>query len=232
MKRNTGLILALDTEYETAALELLGDVYNYIDGVKVGYQLVLSEGLRILGVIKSEFPQLPVILDLKLMDAPHIARHMIRLAIDSGADVVVVCGVCGPTVLAESALLARRREKRLLVFLEFTQFDGLIDAELANRAALIAKENGAWGILAPGTKPRRITELRSLVGNGMAILSCGIGAQGPRPGTAIAAGADYEIIGREICSSARPQMAAANIADSLSTIISAQQRDLLDVRQP
>lgn len=36
------------------------------------------------------------------------------------------------------------------------------------------------------------------MGNSLVIISCGIGKQGPIVGSAIAAGADYEIIGRSI----------------------------------
>jgi orotidine-5'-phosphate decarboxylase len=219
MERNTGLILALDTDYETAALEVLGDVCRYIDAVKLGYQLILSEGLRMVSLIKKEFPHLPIIVDLKIMDAPHIAKRMTVLAMDAGADIVSVCGICGPTVLQECVQLAQHYRRKLLVFLEFTQLDGLIDAELANRIALLVKEKGAWGILAPGTKSDRISELRSLIGAGLVIVSCGIGMQGPRPGTAIEAGADFEIVGREICAAPNPKIAAATIANSLSAAI-------------
>lgn len=219
MERNTGLILALDTDYETAALELLADVCRYVDAVKVGYQLILSEGLYMVRLIKKEFPHLPIIVDLKIMDAPHIAKRMTVLAMDAGADIVSVCGICGPTVLQECVQLTQHYQRKLLVFLEFTQLDGLIETEQANRIASLAKEKGAWGILAPGTKSHRISELRSLVGTGLVIVSCGIGTQGPRPGTAVEAGADFEIVGREICAAPNPKIAAATIADSLTPII-------------
>lgn len=222
MIRHSGVIIALDTEFQTAALELLGDVCRYVDAVKVGYQLVLSEGLYMVRLIKKEFPHLPIIVDLKIMDAPHIANRMTVLSMDAGADIVSVCGICGSTVLRECVQLTHHRQRRLLVFLEFTQLNGLIEEKQANRIALLAKEEGAWGILAPGTKPHRISELRSLVGNGLVIISCGIGTQGPKPGTAIQAGADFEIVGREICAAPNPEVAAATIANSLSAIIEAK----------
>jgi orotidine-5'-phosphate decarboxylase len=217
--RRTGLILALDMDYETRALELVADVYAHVDAIKIGYVLILSEGLSVMKVIKRKFPQLPIIADLKVADAPHIARKMTLLALDAGADVVSVCGICGPTVIQECLQLTEYRKKNLLVFLEFTQLDGLIGPEQANRMALMAKEKGVWGILAPGTKPHRIKELRSLVGQGLVIISCGIGAQGTEPGTALRAGADFEIVGRQICTAPDSKVAAANISNSLSAII-------------
>jgi orotidine-5'-phosphate decarboxylase len=219
MFRRTGLILALDIPYETPALQLLTDVHAYIDAVKIGYQLLLSESLSVIKVIKREFPQLPVIADLKIMDAPHIASNMTFLALDAGADVVTVCGICGPTVLQECLQLTVHHDRKLLVFLEFTQLDGLIGEKQSNQLALLAKKKGVWGILAPGTKPHRIMELRRLIGESLIIISCGIGAQGTKPGTAIKAGADFEIVGREICAAPNSKVAAANIRDSLSAII-------------
>jgi len=219
MDRRTGLVLALDMDYETPALELVADVYTYVDAIKIGYVLILSEGLSVMKAIKREFPQLPIIADLKIADAPHIARKMTLLALDAGADVVSVCGVCGATVIQECLQLTEYRKKNLLVFLEFTQLDGLIGPNQANQIALMAKERSAWGILAPGTKPHRIKELRSLVGQNLVIVSCGIGAQGIEPGTALKAGADFEIVGRHICTALDPKVAAANISNSLSAII-------------
>lgn len=219
MHRRTGLILALDMDYETPALELLADVYTYVDAVKIGYPLILSEDLRVMKMIKKEFPQLPIIADLKIMDAPHIARKMTFLALDAGADIVSVCGICGPTVLEECLQLTEYRQRKLLVFLEFTQLDGLIEAEQANQIAVVAKEKGVWGILAPGTKAHRIKELRGIVGKSLVIVSCGIGAQGTEPGTALKAGADFEIVGRQICAAPNSKVAAANISNSLSAII-------------
>ena len=40
--------------------------------------------------------------------------------------------------------------------------------------------------------------MRDLVGPGLTIVCCGVGAQGGKYGHAIAAGADFEIIGRAI----------------------------------
>lgn len=222
MDRRTGLILALDMDYEAPALELVADVYTYIDAIKVGYVLILSEGISVISTMKREFPELPIIADLKIADAPHIARKMTLLALDAGSDIVSVCGICGPTVIQECLQLTEHRKKNLLVFLEFTQLDGLIEAEQANQIALMAKEKRVWGVFAPGTKPHRIKELRSLVSKNLVIVSCGIGAQGTEPGTALKAGADFEIIGRQICTALDAKVAAANISNSLSAIIKSE----------
>jgi orotidine-5'-phosphate decarboxylase len=45
--------------------------------------------------------------------------------------------------------------------------------------------------------------------------SCGIGAQGPEPGSAINAGADFEIIGRKIYGAKDPRAAIIEINDAI-----------------
>lgn len=219
LKRRTGIILALDAPSKMTALQLLKQVSRNIDAVKIGYQLILGEGLNIIGLVRREYPNLPIIADLKIMDAPHIATKMVSLAIEAGCDLVTVCGQCGPTVISDCIQVARKRGGDIILFVEFTQPNGLIGTDQANKAALLAREKGAYGILAPGTKPKRIKELRSTIGSDLVMISCGVGAQGPEPGSAIMAGANFEIIGRAIYDAAHPQLAASNIAKKLSTIV-------------
>lgn len=222
LERKTGLILALDVENETAALALLNETLEYIDAVKIGYQLLLAEGLHIVGLLKRRFPNLPIIADLKIMDAPHIALSMTRLAIEAGSHFVTISGLCGPTVIERCTEFAKWRSANMIIFVEFTQKDGLIKPGQANELAVLAKERGAYGILAPGTKLQRIRELRKVVGADLVIISCGIGAQGSTPGSAIKAGVDFEIVGRSICAASNPRRAAGTIADSLSAIVAKQ----------
>jgi len=60
-----------------------------------------------------------------------------------------------------------------------------------------------WGIVAPATRTEKIKYLRRRLPDTI-ILSPGIGAQGAKPGSAIRAGANYEIIGRMIAMAANP----------------------------
>jgi orotidine-5'-phosphate decarboxylase len=49
----------------------------------------------------------------------------------------------------------------------------------------------------------------------LVIISPGVKAQGARPGDAIRAGADFEIVGRGIYASAEPRRSAAEIAEEI-----------------
>ena len=55
------------------------------------------------------------------------------------------------------------------------------------------------------------------MGPEMTIVCCGIGAQGGKFGHAVAAGADFEIIGRAIYRAPDPAAAAAEIAAAIAS---------------
>ena len=184
----------MDFTEERQTLNLVRDIWEDLDAIKVGLPLVLNCGLDIVKKLKS-IADIPIIADFKIMDYSLIAVKTVETAIDAGYDSVVVCGACGPTVISRCVKAAN--DKKVFIFVEFTHRDGLLDSNIANRSARLAKELGAYGIFAPGTKPERIKELRDIVGD-LVIACCGIGAQGPEPGSGIKAGADFEIIGRAI----------------------------------
>lgn len=221
--RYHGIVLALDAEDETSALELVRAAAGYVDAIKIGYQLILNTDLDILRTIRREGVAIPAIADLKITDAPHIAKRMTEAAFKAGYSAVTVSAVCGRTAIRGCVEVAGQYSGLVIAFLEFSQLDGLITSDTADHGALLACEEGAHGILAPGTRPSRISQLRAIVGRQCEIFSCGIGAQGPEPGSAIRSGADFEIIGRTICDSADPQQAASNISKNLRAIISSSE---------
>jgi orotidine-5'-phosphate decarboxylase len=215
LKRKSGIIFAIDLESETSALRVAKEVYEYVDSIKIGYPLVLNAGLRIVKKIKKE-SNVPIIADFKVMDISSTATKIVKAAVNAGCDGVVICGVCGPTVI--SRCIEAARGKKVFVFTEFTHSDGLLSPKISNYTAKVAKELCVDGIFAPGTKPERIRELRNIVGD-LIIACCGIGAQGPMPGSAIKAGADFEIIGRAIYDANNPKLAAMEIKRRIDSII-------------
>jgi orotidine-5'-phosphate decarboxylase len=211
IKQNTGVILALDITEEKQALHLVERIREDLDAIKVGLPLVLNCGLDIVKKIKN-IADIPIIADFKIMDYSLIAAKTVEAAVAVGYDAVVVCGACGPDVI--SRCIKAASDKKVFVFVEFTHRNGLLNSNIANHSARLAKELGAYGIFAPGTKPERIKELREIVGD-LIIACCGIGAQGPEPGSAIKAGADFEIIGRTIYAAENPKTAIIGIKEMI-----------------
>jgi orotidine-5'-phosphate decarboxylase len=207
LQREHGLILALDVTSRTKALSVVESVVDYIDAVKVGYPLVLSCGLEII----SELSDLgkPVIADFKVADIPYTSRLICEQAKQAGASFAIVHGFVGEDVVKACAevldifVVAEMSHPGAKEFIQ----------PVAERIAELARSY-AFGIVAPATRPERIARLRSIVGE-LVIISPGVKAQGARPGDAIRAGADFEIVGRGIYASAEPRRSAAEIAAEL-----------------
>ena len=77
---------------------------------------------------------------------------------------------------------------------------------------------GADGAVVGATVPEKIREIKQILGQHVAIYSPGVGAQGGAAETAVKAGANYLIVGREIISAADPAKAAKRLRDSIKGI--------------
>src|SRR5690625_1660294 len=58
-----------------------------VDWIEVGTPLVLAEGLHAVRALRKEFPNHPIIVDLKTMDGGYLEAEMMG---DAGADAVIV----------------------------------------------------------------------------------------------------------------------------------------------
>lgn len=211
---NNRVILALDVIDIERAIEIASATSEYIDAIKIGLRLGLTAGLNIVDRIRNS-ADLPMIADIKIGDIPEIAGGLARLCYDLGFDAVTIQGFVGPTAI-EECVRESRGIKDVIVITEITHPDAEIFMQpFSDDIAQMAKDVGATGIQAPGTRPERVRRLRRIVGEDMLIVSCGIGAQGGKIGSAIKAGADFEIIGRTIYNDANPKKAAMEIARRL-----------------
>lgn len=200
MKNENRIILALDVESEEEALEICDVTKDYVDAFKVGYPLVLNAGIEIIEGLKAF--EKPIIADFKIADIPSVSETICRTAVDNGADYVIIQGFVGEEVIKDCSKWAK-----IFVVCEMSH-EGAKDfmEDQAEAIAEIAVKY-AYGIVAPATRPERITKLREVVGD-MVIISPGIKVQGASVGDAIKAGADYEIIGRGIYQAKDPGKAA------------------------
>lgn len=214
-KPKTGIILALDTKNKEEAFKVMQACKGHIDMVKINYPLVLTEGISIIGEIKKAFKK-PILADFKIADVPFTNNRIAAIAFENGADLILVHGFIGTDALQDLVEIAKERNKGIIVVTELTHEGGLdFTNHFSEDIAKIAKHIGAYGIQAPGTRPERVKKMREMVGKSMCIVSCGIGVQGGKPGSAIAAGADYEIVGRAIHASQNPKKAVEKIAKEI-----------------
>jgi orotidine-5'-phosphate decarboxylase len=210
MKRQHGVILALDETDPTKARSVANAIAPYVDAIKINWPLILSAGPAVITELSALSP---VICDFKLADIPNTNRLITEQAVKRGAAGIIVHGFTGMDSV--KAVVEAASGASVFVVTEMSHPGGQeYTAAVADRIARMAVEAKASGVIAPATRPGRIKEIRSIVGNLM-ILSPGVGAQGGSAAEAIRAGADYVIVGRSIYGAPHPAEAAKTISDEV-----------------
>jgi len=224
------IVLALDLEDSDRnnlirrSCEMLGEVGKFICAVKINRQLVLSLGLRdgvdtIVELVHDL--SLPAIMDAKLNDVGHTNQFMTRSYIDTGFDSIIASPVAGWEGGLDSVFQLTSSLGKGVILLVYMSNPGAetlyslktepADGKPRPVYELIAEMAVQWkasGVIVGATKPDIISRVRKLVGPDMGIFSPGVGVQGGDAGKAIAAGADYLIVGRSIYAAADPSDAA------------------------
>ena len=215
MRLNHRLILALDVTDPKRAVELAGRVRPHVDGVKVGWPLVLAGGLDVLRTLsKTDY----VLCDFKIADIPNTNRLIVEQAVDAGASGIICHGFVGEDSVRACVDAARGAD--VFVLVEMSHPGGLeYSAKYAEDLARVAARVNAAGIIAPATRPERVRALRAIIGRKQ-ILAPGVGAQGGKASEAIAAGADAVIVGRAIYEAVNPAEAAKAIVGEIRSIVS------------
>ncbi len=212
MRKKTRLILALDVTDRTKAISISKDVAEYVDAIKIGYPLVLGAGIEIINTL-SEFA--PIVADFKVADIPNTNRLICARAFEAGAGAVIVHAFTGRDSLSECVNTGREYNGEIYAVTEMSH-PGAVDFMQAKALELarLAVESGASGVVAPATRPERVKEIRSVVGE-LTIISPGVGVQGGSAAEAVRAGADYVIVGRSIYNSKNPAIEAGKIAKEI-----------------
>lgn len=206
----TELILALDVLDRKRAMSVAESCAPYIDAVKIGYPLVLSTGLSIVEDLAGL--GLPLIADFKVADIPNTNRLICEAVFSAGFDAVIAHGFVGADAARACVEVAHNHGGAAYIVAEMshpgaTEFfhDGV-----AERLATLAVSCRADGIIAPATRPDRISQLREIVGE-KTIYSPGVGAQGGDLDT-VARLVDGVIVGRSIYEAEDPGAEAERLA--------------------
>jgi orotidine-5'-phosphate decarboxylase len=221
------LIVALDLPTlrdADAMVDRLGDSSSFY---KIGYQLAFAGGLAFADTLTRAGKR--VFLDMKL--------HDIENTVAKGVESVAKSGVTFLTVHAypqtmKAAVAARRGSNlKILAVTVLTSYDDIdlaesgysqsVDALVARRAQQ-AHDLGVDGLVC---SPEEASPLRLAVGHDMVFVTPGVRPQGSArgdqkrvatPGQAIAAGADYLVVGRPITAAGDPKAAAVAIVDEIA----------------
>jgi orotidine-5'-phosphate decarboxylase len=229
------IIFPLDVASEDEAKRLVEVLGDSVGMFKVGLELFVRCGPRIVNYITSQ-RAVGVFLDLKLHDIPAtVARAMAGIAELNVSLTTVHCGE-SPRML-EAAVAASAGKVRVLGITVLTSVSAAdlaasalhpqVECELAQlvlQRAQLAKNAGCAGVVCSG---REVRAVKAEMGRDFLVVTPGIrpvwaaGATDDQrrmatPAQALAAGADYLVIGRPIRDARDPRAAAQRVAEEIA----------------
>ncbi len=217
------IIVSLDPPGGVEIGEWLERVYTSLKGLvagwKVGWPLILRWGVeRVRSFLASASGVR--LLDLKLADIYNTMRSVVDVFVDV-VDAVIAHSFIGVEgALAElKKLLEEYGVKLVLVYTMSHPGASEVMDQCLDRIDEVVERVKPWGLVAPATRPSLVSRARRRYGD-LVIFSPGVGAQGAAPGSAICAGADYEIIGRSIVASPDPLRSVYGLSASAAKILS------------
>jgi orotidine-5'-phosphate decarboxylase len=220
------LIVALDLPSVEAAEALVAQLGDAASFYKIGYQLAYAGGLayveKLVGAGKKVF------LDLKLHDIGNTVGQGVKSAARLGATFLTVHAY--PQTMA-AAVEARGDALRILAVTVLTSYDdddlkaAGYETSVKALVARRAEQARALGIDGLVCSPEEAANVRAVAGAGMALVTPGIRPAGAAtgdqkrimtPAAAIAAGADYLVVGRPIVAAPEPRAAAEAIVAEIA----------------
>lgn len=232
------LIVALDIANMKDALKLAVGLMPEVDFFKVGWQLFLAAGPRVIEDLTDMNAR--VFLDLKFHDIPNQISGAVAEAVKMRVKLLTLHTVGGSVMMAAAAKAAKEtagaleieRPKLLgVTVLTSSNNDNLresgIEAGVGNqvsRLARLARSAGLDGVVASG---KEAADLRHNMGAGFLLVTPGIRPKATpaqdqmrtvTPAAAAAAGADYLVVGRPITMSANPKLAAKDIIKEIESV--------------
>lgn len=231
------IFVALDTPDLARATQLAAMLSSVVGGAKVGKEFFTAHGpTGVRDVVRAGVGHL--FLDLKFHDIPNTVAGAVRAAVPLCPHLVTVHAAGGPAMLRAAAEAARAGAEQAGVprprMIGITVLTSLDDADLAavgqpgpvadqvRRLADLARASGLDGVVC---SPREIVALRRQCGPDFLLVVPGIRPEWAAaddqkrvltPAEAVAAGADYLVIGRPITSATDPVAAARRIVAELS----------------
>ncbi|MGD0023870.1 MAG: orotidine-5'-phosphate decarboxylase [Xanthobacteraceae bacterium] len=220
------LIVALDVSSVEAAQAMVARLGDAVSFYKIGYQLAFAGGLAYAPVLAGAGKR--VFLDLKLHDIGNTVAQGVKSVARLGASFLTVHAY--PQTM-KAAVEAREAGLHILAVTVLTSYDDadlaaasydFTVSELVAERAAQARDIGVDGIVCSAEEA---TNLRAIVGTKLALVTPGIRPAGAAagdqkrimtPAAAIAAGADYLVVGRPIVAAADPRAAAQAIIDEIA----------------
>ncbi len=213
------LIVALDLPTVSAAEAMVSRLGEAVLFYKIGYQLAFAGGLPFAAGLITAGKQ--VFLDLKLHDIGNTVSKGVESVAQIGATFLTVHAY--PQTMKAAVEGKRGSSLRILAVTVLTSYDDadlaaagydMSVGELAAARAAQARDTGVDGLVCSAEEA---ANLRKVMSAGMVLVTPGIRPAGSAtgdqkrimtPAKAIAAGADYLVVGRPIVEAGDPKAAA------------------------
>jgi len=221
------LILALDVPSVATAEAMIVRLGESVSFYKIGYQLAFAGGIDLARALAGAGKQ--IFLDLKLHDIGNTVGRGVESVARLGASFLTVHAY--PQTMHAAVDARAGSSLRILAVTVLTSYDDADLAaagydftvpELVGERAAQARDVGVDGLVCSGEEAAM---LRPIVGAGMTLVTPGIRPAGAgagdqkrvmTPAAAIAAGADYLVIGRPILAAPDPKAAAEAIVAEIA----------------
>ena len=229
LKPQDRILVALDSDEEAQARRWVERLAGRIGAFKIGKEFFTRFGPE--GTARVLQGQ-PFFLDLKFHDIPNTVAGALRAALPMKPFMMNVHASGGPAMLKAAAAVVATADPRPLL-IGVTVLTSMDDSDLAAvgqlgpaeaqvlRLATLAERCGLDGVVC---SPREIAVLRRALPPGFKLVVPGVrpawAAAGDQkrtmtPAEALAAGADYLVVGRPITGAADPADAARRIVEEL-----------------
>jgi orotidine-5'-phosphate decarboxylase len=213
------LIVALDLPSVTKAEAMIARLGDSVTFYKIGYQLAFAGGLPLVRQLADAGKK--VFVDLKLHDIGNTVARGVESVAKLGATFLTVHAY--PQTMKAAVEARAGSSLKILAVTVLTSYDDgdlhaagyrLGVSDLVEARAQQAQVLGVDGLVC---SPEEAASLHKIVGHQMSLVTPGIRPAGSAtgdqkrimtPGRAIAAGADYVVLGRPITEAADPKAAA------------------------
>src|ERR1700749_2355575 len=224
------LIVALDVPNVASAERLIERLGNSLPFYKIGYQLGLAGGLPLARRLTEAGKK--VFIDFKLHDIGNTVARGVESVVGLGATFLTVHAF--PQTMKAAVEARAGSDLKILGVTVLTSYDDgdlhaagyrLGVADLVEARAQQAQVLGLDGLVC---SPEEAAALRKIVGHQMNFVTPGIRPAGPAtgdqnrimtPARAIAAGADYLVVGRPVMEASDPKAAAEAIVAEIAQAV-------------
>src|ERR1700709_1169341 len=213
------LIVALDVPSVAAAEAMIARLGDSVTFYKIGYQLAYAGGLPLVRQLAGAGKK--VFVDLKLHDIGNTVARGVESIANLGATFLTVHAY--PQTMKAAVEASAGSSLEILAVTVLTSYDdGDLHAAgyrlgVSDLVEARARQAQGLGVDGLGCPPAEAHALRKIVGHQMNLVTPGIRPAGAAtgdqkrvmtPARAIAAGADYLVVGRPVMEAAQPKAAA------------------------